>query len=99
MIYVIVVLVVLLAVAAIFGAAKAALASNQKKDIEALKGQIGEMVKNRLIEKAATEDALARKDKVISDLKAEVAELEKDLAANRDPAAVRSRLSKLLSDP
>jgi len=45
------------------------------------------------------DDAVAKREKVIAMLKEEIATLEKDQSANHDPAAVRDRLSKLLSVP
>ena len=53
------------------------------------------------VKRAKTEfdDGIQRREKIISELKAEITNLENDLAANRDPAAVRARLGKLLATP
>lgn len=49
--------------------------------------------------KAEFDEATQRREKVIADFRKEVADLENELAQNRDPAAVRARLGKLLATP
>lgn len=50
------------------------------------------------VQKAKKEfdEGLQRRELLIAELKAEITNLENDLAENRDPAAVRARLGKLL---
>lgn len=43
------------------------------------------------------DDAVARREKVIAMLKAEIEAMEKNQSANHDPAALRDSLSKLLA--
>ena len=67
-----------------------------KKENDELKARIAAADQK---EKTSVDDAVARREKVIAALKAEIESLEKDQSANHDPAAVRDRLSKLLSVP
>jgi DNA anti-recombination protein RmuC len=95
---------ILSALAALFGLISTALTSGVntlKKENEALKKENADL-KAQLQsakETAATElnEAIARREKVISELKAEIERLEKDNEAQKDPAVVRARLSRLLN--
>jgi Skp family chaperone for outer membrane proteins len=49
--------------------------------------------------KGEFDEGIQRREKIIAELKAEITNLENDLAANRDPSAVRARLGKLLASP
>jgi predicted Holliday junction resolvase-like endonuclease len=50
-------------------------------------------------ERVSQKDVLDRRDVLITELKRELARVDKQLAENRDPVALRSRIGKLLSDP
>lgn len=47
--------------------------------------------------KLSVDEAVKTREEVIANLKKEIQEMEAQLASNPDPAAVRSRLSKLLA--
>lgn len=49
--------------------------------------------------KTEFDDGIQRREKIITELKSELVNAEAELAANRDPAAVRARLGKLLATP
>lgn len=60
-----------------------------EQEVALLKGQLEQ-------ERQQKAEAVSKEQAVIDSLKAEIAELEKALEANNDPAAVRTRLNRLL---
>lgn len=60
-----------------------------EQEVAQLKGQLEQ-------ERQTKTEAVSKEKAVVDALKAEIAELEKALAANNDPAAVRTRLNRLL---
>lgn len=60
-----------------------------EQEVALLKGQLEQ-------ERQHKAEAVSKEQAVIDSLKAEIAELEKALEANPDPAAVRTRLNRLL---
>ena len=95
---------ILSAVVALFGLIGTALTSgvnSSKKENEALKKENADLKTQLSAAKAASSlelsDAIARREKVIAELKAEIELLEKDNEAHKDPAVVRARLSRLLN--
>lgn len=99
MIYVVAVLGVLLLLAGIVILAMGSGLSNQKKVNGELQAQLDAVAKKVLEVDAAHKLEIETREAVITNLKKEIGELEKDLAENRDPAVVRARLGKLLSNP
>lgn len=97
--YVALVLAILAGVACTTAAVFWASDKVKAKEITDLKTQI--IAWDVAVKRAKTEfdDGIQRREKIISDLKAEITNLENDLAANRDPAAVRARLGALLKAP
>lgn len=69
------------------------------KEIAILKEAVLNWDKGYKAAKAEFDAGIQRRELLITELKAEITNLENDLAANRDPAAVRARLGKLLSPP
>lgn len=92
------------ALVALFGLIGTALTSgvnSSKKENEALKKENAELKAQLAASKAASgielNDAVVRREKVITELKAEIELLEKDHEAQKDPAVVRARLGRLLN--
>lgn len=92
MVYVVIFGVLLLAVAAaVIAAMKQAVEVGKGREA-ALQAKLNEV----LAERAVAIDAKARVEQVVESLKAEIEELEKQLATHNTPDAVRSRLRDLL---
>lgn len=70
-----------------------------KKEIEELQKKLSDADLAQKKAQAIFDQDIARKDRVIAELKAEIEIMEKDLGENKDPVAIRARLSKLLSSP
>jgi septal ring factor EnvC (AmiA/AmiB activator) len=96
--YVALVLAIVAGVASTIAAATAAALKSTHKDVERLKEDNAKLVKEKKDLGDSANVELMKREQVIKDLKAELAKMEEDLAANKDPAAVRSRLGKLLSE-
>ena len=95
---------ILSAVVALFGLIGTALTSgvaSSKKENEALKKENADLKTQLSAAKAASgielNEAIARREKLIAELKAEIELLEKDHEAQKDPAVVRARLGRLLN--
>lgn len=102
---------ILSAIVALFGLIGTALTSgvnsskkenaHLKEENARLKAYIIASLKAHVATQAAADlecgEAVARREKVIAELKAEIELLEKDHEAQKDPAAVRARLSRLLN--
>ncbi len=95
---------ILAAVVALFGLISTALTSgvsSSKKKNEALEKENAELKAQLAASKTASgmelNEAIVRREKVISELKAEIELLEKDNEAHKDPAVIRARLGKLLN--
>lgn len=99
MVYVVLVLAGLLLLAIVIIIAMASGIEAQKKKVSGLEVLLDATAKEKAAVAASVKQESDAKESVIANLKKEIGELEKDLASNRDPAAVRTRLSKLLSDP
>ncbi len=99
MIYVVIVLIVLLLLAIVVIFAMASGIEHQKTRASEARLQLDSARREMAVIAAAHEQESNTKEEVIANLKKEIGELEKDLASNRDPAVVRSRLAKLLSNP
>lgn len=82
-------------VAVVIAAASAAALKTTQNEVKDLKAKLAEKEaeKKALGESANVE--VSKREQVIKDLKAELEQMEKDLA--KDPAAVRARLGQLLS--
>jgi hypothetical protein len=74
-----------------------------KKENSALKDENADLKAKLAAAEGKTQvvvdDAVAKREKVIAMLKAEIETMEKDQSANPDPAALRDRLNKLLAVP
>lgn len=95
---------ILAAVVALFGLIGTALTSgvnSSKKENDVLKRENAELRAQLEATKASSDvqlkEELSRRERVISELKAEIELLEKDDEAHKDPAAVRSRLNRMLN--
>ncbi len=99
MIYVVLVLAGLLLLAIVVIVAMVGGIEVQKKKVATLETLLDVAAKDKALTEGANQQESAAKEAVITHLKTEIAELEKLLAENRDPAVVRARLGKLLSDP
>lgn len=92
------------AVVALFGLISTALTSgvnSSKKENDSLKKENAELKAELAAAKTASgmelNEAILRREKIISDLKAEIELLEKDNEAHKDPAVIRARLGQLLN--
>lgn len=93
--YLALVLAIAAGVAGIYAAIMAGDNRVKAKIIADQKGLLDTAAKDKARMQAELDDAVARRERVIIELKSELSKAEADLAAASTPDAVRNRLSKL----
>lgn len=97
--YVTLALAIIAGVAACVAAIGIAGWNSTKKTVVTLVAAAIDRENDRKAVAAAVAIEIKKREDVISMLKGELAQMEKDLAANPDPTAVRARIGQLLSSP
>lgn len=95
--YVAVGLAIGLVVAVIVAAASAAALKSTQNEVKDLKKKLADAENDKAALGTSANIEVSKRESVINSLKAEMADMEKQLGENKDPAVVRARLSQLVS--